>query len=411
MAKIRVGVFGGARGFTMINQLLARDDAVLTAVCDKYRPLLDRVGKKAEELGQKVALCESFDEFMEQDMDAVVLANYANEHVPYAVRLLNSGRHVMSEVLTCSNMAEAVELIEAVEKTGLVYTYAENYCYTPARQEMRRRYLAGDIGELLYAEGEYIHDCSSIWPQITYGERNHWRNLMSSTFYNTHSLGPLLKMTGLRPVSVSGFETPLSPHMLELGACFGSGGMEIVTLNNGAVVKSLHGDLKHAAHSRYYLSGTRGGLLDPNRDCMVCAYTEGPGENCRGKKEEYKAEHPIAEAGQTGHGGGDYYTVHFFIRSILGDEEAKKMAVNVYEAVDMCTPGILGYKSVLEGNRSYRVPDLRRPEERDAWRNDRACTFPDIAGDQVLPNRIDSISVPDSTYERVKQLWIDKKPG
>ena len=86
--------------------------------------------------------------------------------------------------------------------------------------------------------------------------------------------------------------------MLELGACFGSGGMEIVTLNNGAVVKSLHGDLKHAAHSRYYLSGTRGGLLDPNRDCMVCAYTEGPGENCRGKKEEYKAEHPIAEAGR-----------------------------------------------------------------------------------------------------------------
>ena len=103
--------------------------------------------------------------------------------------------------------------------------------------------------------------------------------------------------------------------------------------------------------------------------------------------------------------------MHVFIRSILGDEEAKKMAVNVYEAVDMCTPGILGYKSVLEGNRSYRVPDLRRPEERDAWRNDRACTFPDIAGDQVLPNRIDSISVPDSTYERVKQLWIDKKPG
>lgn len=35
----------------------------------------------------------------------------------------------MSEVLPCETMAQAVELVETVERTGLVYCYAENYCY------------------------------------------------------------------------------------------------------------------------------------------------------------------------------------------------------------------------------------------------------------------------------------------
>ncbi len=35
-------------------------------------------------------------------MDAVVLANYAHEHAPFAIRCLNEGKHVLSEVLPCT---------------------------------------------------------------------------------------------------------------------------------------------------------------------------------------------------------------------------------------------------------------------------------------------------------------------
>ena len=160
--KIRVGVFGGARGHTMINVLFDHPDAELVAVCDKYTPLLDRVKKEANDHGISVATFENFEDFFNYDMDAVVLANYANEHAPYACRLLRSGRHVMSEVLPSETMAQAVELIEAVEESGKVYTYAENYCYMNSTFDMWRRYLRGDIGEVMYAEGEYIHDCTSI---------------------------------------------------------------------------------------------------------------------------------------------------------------------------------------------------------------------------------------------------------
>lgn len=167
MSKVKIGVFGGYRGMTMIRQAIDHPDASLVAVCDKYEPLLEQCRSLASEHGVKVELFADFDDFIQCDMDAVVLANYANEHAPYAIRCLESGRHVMSEVLTCATLKEAVELVEAVERSGKVYQYAENYCYFNTTFEMRQRYQRGDIGELMHAEGEYIHDCSSIWPQIT----------------------------------------------------------------------------------------------------------------------------------------------------------------------------------------------------------------------------------------------------
>ena len=47
MSKLKVGVFGAARGRTMIGVLLEHPDAELVAVCDKYEPLLREVGEKS----------------------------------------------------------------------------------------------------------------------------------------------------------------------------------------------------------------------------------------------------------------------------------------------------------------------------------------------------------------------------
>ena len=46
--KLKIGVFGGARGHTMMNVLFAHPHAELVAVCDKYQPLLDRVSEEAK---------------------------------------------------------------------------------------------------------------------------------------------------------------------------------------------------------------------------------------------------------------------------------------------------------------------------------------------------------------------------
>lgn len=420
MKKVRVGVMGAGRGMTMINQLMHSEDAELVAICDFYPPILEEARKAVEENNLTVKTFECFDDFVEyKDMDAVVLANYADEHAPFAIRCLDHGLHVMTEVLTCANMKQAVDLIEAVERhPELVYCYAENYCYFNTTAEMRKLYQAGKIGEIVHAEGEYVHDCSSIWPQITYGQRSHWRNNTPANFYCTHSLGPIIHVTGLRPVQVIGTQSILLPYMAKLGTYGGTAAMEIVTLENGAVVKSLHGDIKREPGSiSYEFYGTKG-MMETNRwnTSEMKTYIEEDGcANCRGKTSDfYSPEFKLNGDVSAGHGGSDYYTVHYFVRTILGDEEARKETIDVYEAVDMCIPGILAFKSCNNGNMPVKVPNLRNKEERDEYRNDTYCGSKAWAGDQYhnpqeaygeLPY------IPDEVYDEVKRRWENGEQG
>ncbi len=422
MAKLKIGVFGAYRGMTMIGVLIHHPDAELVAVCDKYEPALKKAGEAAEQAGMRVALYTDFEDFFRHDMDAVVLANYANEHAPFAIRLLNSGRHVLSEVLPAETMAQAIELIETVERSGKVYAYAENYCYMDHTFEMRRRYERGDVGNVMYAEGEYIHDCSGIWPGITYGEKEHWRNRMYPTFYCTHSIGPILTITGRRPVRVTGFVTQqnetVPPLGLRMGEC---AGIEMLTLDNGAIVKSVHGHLKREPGSiNYEVYGTKGSM-ETQRFAPTAAegqpnelqvYREGA-KVCEGTAEKYAPQKfvsaELAERYST-HGGSDFYATHFFIEKILGREEGLKYSIDVYTAVDMGICGILAYRSVLNGGAPMDIPNLRNPAERDAWREDNACTNPAVAGSQLLPCYPGGDKTyPDAVYESVRRMWLAEK--
>ena len=416
MAKLKIGVFGAGRGKTMMGVLYNHPEAELVAVCDKYVPLLEQVKGVAAEKGCEVATYESFDEFIKHDMDAVVLANYANEHATYAIRVLESGRHVMTEVLPCETMAQAVALIEAVEKSGKVYAYAENYCYMDRTFEMWRRYENGDIGEATYGEGEYIHDCSAIWPQITYGERDHWRNRMHPFYYCTHSLGPLMTMTGLRPKKVVGIMTPPDMDYYQKGISMMAAGIEMVTMENGAVFKSIHGGLKREPGSINYELYGKKGCMETQRfgDPYLNVYREGD-KACRGNRESYFPQKFVdAELAslEGGHGGSDFYATHFFIQKILGRESGKKYAIDVYTAVDMGICGILAYRSCLNGGAPVDVPDLRDPAQRDAYRNDNACTTPEVAGDQLLPRfpgYDEEPEVPQEAYDKIRDLWLAGK--
>ena len=416
MGKIKIGVFGGARGFDLFWEMLYNPDAEVVAVCDKYGPVLDKCRKAAEDAGRKIALFTSFDEFIECDMDAVVLANYAHEHAIYAVRCLESGRHVLSEVLPGETPAQLVKLIETVKRTGLVYSYAENYCYRKSTFEMWKRYKKGDIGEVQYAEGEYIHDASDIWPQITYGERDHWRNRMSPTFYCTHSCGPIITITGMRAVRVVGFET--NRNYEEKQMRIGNNqkaGIEMMTLENGAIVKSVHGGLKKDEPSvNYQVYGTKGmmqsGRYGPEEFNI---YREGP-KFCQGEWEHYD---PVNEIGMgmagndSGHGGSDFYPSHIFIEKLLGRPDGE-WSIDVYSACNMGMVGLLAYRSILAGNIPMDIPDFRILAERDKYRYDNICTSPELAGDKVQPyTSHGEVVFPDSVYEDLRKQWLGEKSG
>lgn len=417
MKKIRIGVLGGYRGTSMINYCRIAENAEVVAICDKLPEVLER--QKQENQGMDITYYECFEDFIKHDMDAVVLANYANEHAPFAIRAMKEGKHVFSEVLPCQTMKEAVELIEAVEETGKIYAYGENYCYMPAPYEMRRLYKEGKIGEIEYAEGEYVHNGETIWPSITYGEKDHWRNRMFSTFYCTHSLGPIIHITGLRPVSVVGFEGVHNERRMRVGSKGGEFGMEMVTLENGAIVKSLHGGL-YRDSVWYSIYGSKGRAESAREDAseprkyVSQIYTfldEYSGEY---KKTKADVEHyfPKKEwdekASSFGHGGSDFYCMYHFVEKLRGNPEAD--IIDVYEALDMSLPGMFAYRSILKDSIPMEIPNLRDPKVREQWRNDTACTDPKAAGDQLLPTRKGGTpDIPDEVYEHVRQLWLEEK--
>ena len=150
--EIRVGVVGVGRGSGFARGAGPQLGMKLVALCDTWEERLEQVGKEFN-----VATYTDYDTFLEHDMDAVILANYFHEHAPFAVKALRAGKHVMSETAACFTLAEGVELIDTVEKTGKTYMFAENYPYMVFNQEMRRVYRSGKIGEFMYGEGEYVH--------------------------------------------------------------------------------------------------------------------------------------------------------------------------------------------------------------------------------------------------------------
>ena len=90
MSKLKIGVLGAHRGKTMINILMHYSNAELVAVCDKYEPSLESVRQTAAEKGVDVTFYNNFEDFLAHDMDAVVLANYAHQHAPFAIRCMEA---------------------------------------------------------------------------------------------------------------------------------------------------------------------------------------------------------------------------------------------------------------------------------------------------------------------------------
>ncbi len=408
MKKIKVGVLGGFRGNSMIRYCKHGKNAEVVAICDNNPDVLKTQKELHSELD--IAFYDNFDEFIKHDMDAVVLANFATQHAPFAIKAMKAGKHVFSEVLPVQTMKEAVELVETVEETGKIYAYGENYCYMPAPYEMRKLYREGKIGEIEYAECEYAHNCEPVWPAIAYGDKNHWRNNMYSTFYCTHSLGPIIHITGLRPIKVTGFEPPVSERSLRVGRRNAEFGIEMVTLENGAIVKSLHGGL-YRDNIWYFLSGDRG-VIESVRKVTggeevkrlyfdADAYPGGYGTGTYKSYIPETAEDEIAK--EFGHGGSDYYSMWHFIEKLRGKEDAD--IIDVYEALDMFLPGHFAYRSILAEGKSMDIPNLRNKEERDIWRNDVCCTDPAIAGDSLWPcNRGGNPDIDDAVYDRQKEL-------
>ena len=106
--------------------------------------------------------------------DIVVVAGPDHVHADQAILALEGGCHVLVEKPMATTVADAQRMIEAADRTGLEVMADHTVRYTYPWREMSVAARAGEIGEVFFIEGDYIHD---MWSHYSPQGANHtpWR--------------------------------------------------------------------------------------------------------------------------------------------------------------------------------------------------------------------------------------------
>lgn len=367
---LKIGI-AGVRGLSAMMGFHALPDVQVAALCDLDTGLL---AKMAAQHGIPHTY-RVYEDMLESGIDAVVIATPMQCHVPQALAALEAGKHVLSEVTAGVTMDELWWLIECVEKHNKIYMFAENYCYMPANQQVRNMAQKGMFGDIYYAEGEYLHDLTSL-ATYNYGEhrsgktswRSFWQLGKRGAFYPTHSVGPVMQwFVGERITAVSSFGTGshTSPRFRQDDTS-----ITLCQLTNGKLARIRIDCLSPRPHNMtyYQLQGTKGVYEAPRGfgdDHKIWLTDMGEGTEhakWRGLADfgEYlpdRYKNASEEQKKAGHGGGDFFIVEDFVNAIRTGTQPE---IDVYKACEWTAVALLSELSVTNGGRAMDMPNFRK---------------------------------------------------
>lgn len=384
---VKIGIFGARRGEAYACCVLnSRGRGVVTCVCDMNTQRLETIKRFCNESTKYVT---DFDELLNAGCDAIILCNYFNEHAKFAVKCLERGINVLSETTACVTMKECVELVEASEKSGAVYMLAENCAYMYQILELKKLYEGGTLGKAVYTESEYIHPMSPEEYAMYTPNNKHWRAQMPSCYYHTHSLAPVMNITGAYPTAVNAraiftdavrierddepvkdVSTIMLCQMSDSSLCRITGWAKFAT----------HGDWCRISCGRGSAESVRG-----NEASVMVSYNGWQIPEGHSERVTYDAKslYELPEEKECdGHYGGDYKMILEFLDCVIN---GKKPLFDVYNSVRMSAVAILAWRSCLENGKEYIIPDFKNKEERDAYRNDDLSPFADESGKANYP--------------------------
>jgi hypothetical protein len=367
--RIRLGIWGCGRGKNFVNSArLLNIDVV--AGCDIHEEIRERFKQDVPE-----AFCTADEkEFLAYDMDVILVATYLPDHAKHTIMALEAGKHVLCEVTPFQTPADAVKVIEAVEKSGKIYNILENYPFTQQNMYMQQMYEKGFFGDFVYGEFDYLHECRTL----TYGYNTYpvsipvspgyavhnWRSYLNYHHYCTHSLGPAMYITNLRPVSVSAVKDEVCMPGLLDGIRAATACPSMIKMSNGGLVRNLMGSTTNDFHMGMRFWGTKAGAQHMRDEFQLRIGGTGEGYLMNVKPELTELQKLAFESG---HGGGDFWELYFFAREFLYGEKA---FWNVYRAADVTLAGIMAIRSEKRNGQSIEIPDLRDKANRELYRND-----------------------------------------
>ncbi len=273
---VRVGFVGlGMRGPGAVGRFTHIQGVEIKGLCDleqknvtKCQPYLTNAGmpKADEYVGPEAykELCER------EDIDLIYIATDWLHHVPIAVYAMEHGKHVAIEVPAATSIEECWQLVDTSERTrrhcmmleNCVYDFFELTCLNMAQQ--------GLFGEIVHAEGAYIHNLSDFWGDYHENWRLDFNQKHRGDVYATHGFGPvcqalnihrgnrLTHLVSMDSKSVVGLETAKE----KMGVNEFANGDHTVTLvqtENGQCIEIQHNVYTPRPYNRLYqLTGSKG---------------------------------------------------------------------------------------------------------------------------------------------------------
>ncbi|MEZ5228313.1 MAG: Gfo/Idh/MocA family oxidoreductase [Acidimicrobiales bacterium] len=129
-SPLRIGVLGAARISPPALFIPARDtdDVVVVAIAARDR---SRAQAQADEFGIE-RVYDTYEEVLaDPEVDAIYNPLPVNAHLPWGVKALEAGKHLLQEKPLTSNAADARTLVAAGERAGLVMMEAFHWRYHP----------------------------------------------------------------------------------------------------------------------------------------------------------------------------------------------------------------------------------------------------------------------------------------
>ncbi|MEU4416924.1 Gfo/Idh/MocA family protein [Nocardia salmonicida] len=349
---MRVGVVGLKMGMYLATWC-RRLGLEVVAACDRD-PI--RRGEAAELLPQ-AAVCEDWSALLHQDLDAVVLANDFDEHAPLAIAFLERGIHVLSESAACADEWQAAALLDAERRSSATYSFAENYVFHPHVQLIRNALEAKEIGRVTLVEADYLHGMSPDDVSRLIDDPGLWRGRIEPTAYCTHTVSPILALTGELPTEVTAFHVDSADARAAV--------VMVVRLSGGGLAITRHGFLQGEPDSHWSWVSVRGteGLAESvrapgGRAWSVRVRKEGWTDRSGVTRDEERTPAPMTLPDGTLVEPKAEGTVRILQGFRACVEEGAPPLVPIGPAVAASLVGVAGARSLRDGSRPVSMPNL-----------------------------------------------------